>query len=151
MNQRGRDGHWRGLADNREMPGPDKEAVTIEPWAFGIGLGTLVLVASVAAFTAWDRTHTASLEEVITETAVGDTHFIQEPKGRTGPIGLKYQGQNLDMVSENKIRDSKLIRVGADDSGVYSVYRLEEEKEGSKNERLFMKAGANEFVEVTEE
>jgi hypothetical protein len=133
------------------MPGPDKEAVTIEPWAAGIGLGTLVLVASVAIFTAWDRTRTASLEDVITPTAVGDTHFIQEPKSRTGPIGLTYHGQNLDMVSKGKIRDSQLIRVGTDDSGVYAVYRLEEGKEGSKNERLFMKAAENEFVEVTGE
>jgi hypothetical protein len=80
---------------------------------------------------------------------VGDTHFVQEPAGGKGPIGLKYEGQKLDVVSESKIRDSKLIQAGTDDSGVYSLYRLEEE-EGKKG-RLFMKVGLNEFVEVVGE
>jgi hypothetical protein len=131
------------------MPSAEKEAVTIEPWAVGIGLGTLVLVASVAVFTAWDRAHTGAQEDVVTPTAVGDTHFVQEPAGGKGPIGLKYEGQKLDVVSESKIRDSKLIQAGTDDSGVYSLYRLEEE-EGKKG-RLFMKVGLNEFVEVVGE
>jgi len=133
------------------MPGVEKEAQTIEPWAAGIGLGTLVLVASVAVFTAWDRAHNTALEDVITPTAVGDTHYVQEPAGDTGAIGLKYQGRNLDMVSESKIRDAKLLRMGTDDSGVYSLYRLEDEKEGSQKERLFMKVATNEFMEVTGE
>jgi hypothetical protein len=131
------------------MPDVEKEALTIEPWAAWIGLGTLVLVASVAVFTAWDRAHTSALEEVIMPTAVGDTHFVPEPSGGKGPINLKYQGQQLDMVSESKIRDSKLIRAGTDDSGVYSLYEMDED--GGKNGRLFMKVGVNEFMEVTPE
>jgi hypothetical protein len=131
------------------MPAAEKEALTIEPWAMWIGLGTLVLVTSVAIFTAWDRAHTGSLEEVITPTAVGDTHFVEEPAGGKGPIKLKYQGQELDMVSESKIRDAKLIQVGTDDSGVYSLYQTDED-EGKKG-RLFMKVGVNEFMEVTPE
>jgi len=131
------------------MPAADKEALTIEPWAAVIGLVTLVLVVSVAAFTAWDRFHTAGEEVVITPTAVGDTLFVREPAGKSGPIGLKYQGQILDKVSESKLRDATLIRIGADDSGVYSLYRLEEDT--GKNVRMFMKIGVNEFMEVTPE
>jgi len=132
------------------MPSPEKEVATIEPWAAGIGLATLVLVASVAVFTAWDRAHTASLEEVAMPTAVGDLQCVQEPKGTKGPIGLKYQGKELDAVSEKKHQDARMIRIGSDDGGVYSIYRLEEEKE-SKNERLFMKGAENEFFEVRTE
>jgi hypothetical protein len=133
------------------MPGAEKEALTIEPWAAGIGLATLALVASVALFTAWDRAHTAALEAVITPTAVGDTHYVRGPAGRSGPIGLKYQGRNLDVVLESKVRDSRLIRVGTDDSGVYSLYRPEDEKEALLKDRFFMKVGPNQFIEVTEE
>jgi hypothetical protein len=131
------------------MPNADKEAPAIEPWAAVIGLGTLLLVAGVAAFTAWDRMHTASLEEVITPTAVGDTHFAREPAGGAGPVGLEYQGRKLDMTAESKIRDAKMIRVGMDETGVYTIYRLEEQ--AGKKERLFLKVGLNEFMEVTPE
>jgi hypothetical protein len=131
------------------MPGADKEALTIEPWAAVIGLGTLVLVAGVALFTAREREHTGSLESVITPTAVGDMHFVQEPAGGTGPIGLEYQGHKLDMLGESKIRDAKMIQVGTDATGVYTVYRFEDE--AGKKERLFMKVGVNEFMEVTGE
>ncbi len=127
----------------------DKEALAIEPWAAGIGLGTLALVAGVAIFTAWDRSHTGTMEEVITPTAVGDMHFVQAPAGGTGPVGLEYEGRKLDMVGESKIRDAKMIRVGADASGAYTVYRLEDKR--GKKERLFMKVGLNKFMEVTEE
>jgi len=131
------------------MPGADKEAVTIEPWAAGIGLATLALVAGVAVFTAWDRTRTSTIEQVITPTAVGDTHFVQEPHPGTGPIGLKFEGHKLDMLSESKIRDSKLLRTAMDDSGIYSIYHLEDEE--GKKQRLFMKVGVNEFIEVSQE
>jgi hypothetical protein len=132
------------------MLGADKESVTMEPWAVAIGAGTLVLVTAMAIFTAWDHAHTAELETVSMPTAVGDTHFVKLAKGATGPIGLKYQGDALDFVAESKIRDSKLIQEGMDDTGGYSIYRLDEDKEG-KNERLFVKAGDNDFIEVTKE
>jgi hypothetical protein len=133
------------------MQGSQKEVLTIEPWAAAIGLGMLALVASAAVFTAWDREYTATLEVVTTPTAVGDTNFVREPAGGKGPIGLSYRGEPLDMVAASKLQDAKLIRVGMDESGVYALYRLEEEKEGGRKERLFMKAGVNEFVEVTGE
>jgi hypothetical protein len=140
-------GAWIGCG----MPGAEKEAVTIEPWAARIGLGTLALVASVAVFTAWDHAHTGTLEDVAMPTAVEDTHFVQAPMGKAGPIGVQYQGQKLDMVTERKIRDSRVIRVGMDDSGVYSIYRRQEEKEGGRKEGLFVKVRVNEFMEVKEE
>ena len=130
------------------MVSPEKEAATIEPWAARIGVATLVLVAGVAIFTAWDRAHTASVEQVITPTAVGDTHFVPEPAGGSGSIGLKYQGQMLDMVSQTKLQDAKLLRDGTVDSGIYSLYRLESEGETG---RVFMKVGVNEFIEVKAE
>ena len=133
------------------MPAAEKEALILEPWMAGIALATLVMVAGVAAFTAWDRTHTPAMEQVITPTAVGDTHYVQEPASRRGPIGLKYQGQKLDMLSESKIRDAKLIRAGMDDSGVYWLYRPEDEKEGLPKDRFYMKTKPNEYIEVTGE
>jgi hypothetical protein len=132
------------------MPSADKEAVTIEPWAAAVGAGTLVLVTAVALFTAWDHAHTASLETVAAPTAVGDTHFVTVQKGATGAIGLKYQGDAVDFVAENKIRDARLVQVGMDDTGVYSIYRLDDDKD-EKDGRYFVKAGDNDFVEVRKE
>jgi len=132
------------------MPTPEKEALTLEPWQAGIGLAMVVLIAGVAMFTAWDRMHNSALETVVTPTAVGDMHFVPEPKGEKGPLALKYQGRQLDMVSESKLRDSRLIRVGSDDSGVYTIYRPEDEKLIPKDHFL-MKIKTNEFMEVSSE
>jgi hypothetical protein len=76
---------------------------------------------------------------------------VREPPGGKGPIGLKYQGQALDMLSETKFRDSKLLRVGADDSGVYSLYRPEDESAGLAKGHYYMKVKPNEYMEVTGE
>ena len=73
-------------ADNSRMPSVEKEALTMEPWAVGIGLATLLVVGCVALFAAWDRTHTGQLEQVITNTAVGDTHLVTEPPSGKGPV-----------------------------------------------------------------
>lgn len=124
----------------------EKEALTIEPWAAWIAVAILAMVASVGAFTLWDRGHTSALEAVLTPTAVGDTHYVP-----ARPSGLKYRNRNLDFVSEAKVRDSKLLRVGNDDSGVYFLYRPEDEKEGLLKDRYFMKVQPNEYIEVRAE
>jgi len=133
------------------MPSTDKEALTMEPWAAVIGLATLALITCVAAFTAWDRFHNASLETVITPTAVGDTHFVKEPPARTGPIGLKYQGRQLDMVEEDKFRDAKLLQAGTDDSGLYWLYLPEDEKDAIPAGRYYMKIADDSYMQVTQE
>jgi hypothetical protein len=133
------------------MPAADKEALTIEPWAMRIGLAAVVLVASTALFTAWDRAHTGALEAVVAPTAVGDTHYVPEPPGGNGPTGLKYQGQPLDMVSESKVRDAMLIEVGVDDSGVYSLYRPADPADALPKGSYYMKVKTNEFIEVSAE
>jgi hypothetical protein len=133
------------------MPSADKEALTIEPWAAGIGLGTLLLVGLVAVYAAWDRTRTASIEQVITITAVGDPHLVKAPVNGKGEIGLKYQGRKLDMVADDKLRDSKLIQYANDDSGVYWLYRLVDDEGAPVDDRLYMKVAPNDFIEVKQE
>ncbi len=133
------------------MTSADKEAVTLDPWMIWIGLATLGVVAAMAAFTVWDATRTASLEVVETPTAVGDASYVQEPATKQGPIGLKYQGRKLDMVSESKVRDSKVTRVGTDDSGVYWLYVPEDPAEALPKDKYYMKTATNEFIEVTQE
>lgn len=130
------------------MAPAEKEATSIEPWAAGIGLGILAVVGCVAAFTAWDRAETGRLERVTEPTAVGDTAFVKEPPGGTGPLGLTLEGRTLEMVKEAKVRDGKLIREGKDDSGRYSIYRGEDEKAGIEKGQLYMKTAPNEFIEV---
>jgi hypothetical protein len=129
------------------MPAADKEALTIEPWAAGLGIALVVLVMGVALFATWDRAHTGDVEAVITPTAVGDMHFATEPAGKAGATGLKYEGRMLDMAGESKMEDAHLIREGADDSGVFGIYRMETEGKG----RIFVKVGVNKFMEVTQE
>ena len=134
------------------MPRAEQDATKpIDPWAKGIALATLLVVGCVAVFTAWDRAHTSSLEQVITPTAVGDEHYVPEPKANTGPIGLKYLGRALAMVAESKVRDATLLRIGADDSGAYSVYSPEDEKAALPTDHYFMKVKPNVFMEVSAE
>ena len=129
------------------MSAVEKEAQTIEPWAAAIAIATLLVVAGVAAFTAWDRMHTAQLETVITPTAVGDTQYVKQPPGGKVPTGLKCRGKALDMVGESKVRDAVVLKVGSDDTGVYGIYRPEDEKALPK-EQFYMKAGTNLYIEV---
>lgn len=145
----GADGQRQSGADNRGMT--DKEAAAIEPWAMVIGVGTMLVVAGVAAFTAWDRLHVAQEEEIMTPTAVGDMHFVKAPASGAGPIGLLYQGKMLDMVSESKVRDSRMVRVGADDNGNYTIYGEDDEASKGRKGALFMKVGVNEFMAVKQE
>jgi hypothetical protein len=132
------------------MPAADKEVQTIEPWAAWIGVATLVVVAAVAAFSLIEHFQTGQIDRVVMPTAVGDDHYIQEPAGGAGSIGLKYQGHKLAKISEDKVRDSRLIRIGTDDSGVYSIYRPEGEKELSlPKDHYYMKTAPDIFMEVT--
>ena len=128
-----------------------KEATTIEPWAMAIGAAIAVLVMAIAGFTAWNRSHTTDLEKVVTPTAVGDTHFVPKPSSGAGSIGLKYQGQQLDMVGESKVRDAKLIQAATDDSGVYWLYSPESDEDKLPKDRYYMKLGDNEFMQVATE
>ena len=132
------------------MPAAEKDPDTIEPWPAAIAGALVVLIAGVAIFTAWDRVHNSVRESVVNSSAVGDTHYVRLPATRTGPTGLKYQGRALDILSESKIRDSKLVRVGAEDSGMYGLYRFEDEKQLPKDHYL-MKVSTNDFIEVTGE
>jgi len=133
------------------MPAADKEALTIEPWAAWIGLAILAVVAGVALFTLWDRAHTVTLEVVLQPTAVGDTHCVPAPPGGKGPIGLTYQGRKLDMLSESKIRDSKLLRAAVDDSGLYILYRPGDDQEALPKDRFLVKVKTDDFMVVTPE
>jgi hypothetical protein len=125
----------------------DKELTMIEPWAAGVGIAMLVIVSGVAGFTAWDRAHVSSIEGVITPTAVGDTHFVKMPPGGKGATGIKYHGQLLDSASDDKLRDARMLRVDADDSGTYSIYKLEDDPSA----QLYLKAAADDFIEVKPE
>jgi hypothetical protein len=133
------------------MPAAEKEAVTLEPWMAWIGLSTLLVVVSVAVFSAWDRAHLSDIEIAATPTAVGDIHYIHIPAGAAGPIGLKFQGRQLDMLSETKFLDAKLIHAAEDDSGVYSLYQPEDQTQGFPKDRYFMKVKPNDYIEVTQE
>jgi hypothetical protein len=125
----------------------DKELTAIEPWAARIGIALVAVVFGVAAFTAWDRAHVASTEQVITPTAVGDAHFVAIPPGKKGSTGMKYHGQLLDATGDDKLRDATMLRADQDDSGTYSIYKLEEDASG----QLYLKAADDDFIEVKPE
>jgi hypothetical protein len=133
------------------MPAAEKEAVTLEPWMAWIGLSTLLVVVSVAVFSVWDRAHLSDLETVNAPTAVGDAHYVRIPAGATGAIGLKFQGRQIDMISETKFLDAKLIHIAEDDSGVYSLYQPEDQTQGFPKDRYFMKVKPDDYIEVKQE
>jgi hypothetical protein len=65
---------------------------------------------------------------------------------------LKFQGQPLDMVSEEKIRDSRLLQAAKDDSGVYTLYRPDNEKEDPLPKgQFYIKVRPNIFIQAAPE
>ena len=137
------------------VPPPDDEAIPSGRWAFGLGVALVLILGAVAGFTTWDHWHEGDLEKVETPTAVGDTHYGKMPAKKGDPIGLKYQGQPLAMISEGKSHDARLLQVATDDSGYYWLYRAEEVKKRSKEDpaelppgHFYLKLAPDDYMEV---
>lgn len=130
------------------MPPTDPDAIPAGRWAFGLGLAMALVMSGVALFTTWDYWHGGDLEQVETPTAVGDTHYGKMPGKKGGPLGLKYQGQPLFMISEGKVHDARLLRAGTDDSGYYGLYQLADPGQDTPAGHFYLKLSPDDYMEV---
>ncbi len=110
-------------------------------------VGALALVA-VCTFTSWQGR--SRLEAYSEATAVGDKAYYEfsDPKNIPATI-VVFRGQPLTMNAwhHEHTGDSKMLRVGKDDSGAYSIY-VPREATGEKEAKseYFLKTGENEYL-----
>lgn len=122
-------------------------------WAMRLGGTLAVALAAVALFTFWDQNERASLESVSTPTAVGDTRFILPNANPGNPLGL-LNGHGLVGDERVKVRDSRMTRVGSDDTHSFSLYRLDDPEAdaqktyGKPRVVYYLKIAGGEYLKV---
>jgi hypothetical protein len=125
--------------------------------ALTLGAGLLAGLILMAALCLYDQSRRGMLEQIAEPTAVGDTRFVAPPPpvgtAGTQTLGLTWHGKPLIGNDRVKARDNRMLRVEKDDSGAYSIYRLDEpaKKGGSNKARddYFVKTAIDEFLRVT--
>src|SRR5438309_9016306 len=82
--------------------------------------------ALIMAFAIYDKSQRAVLERVEEPTAVGDNAWFHPPeKFDSSAVFATYEGQPLYPTGADRydLRDSKMIKVGMDDSKSFWIYK----------------------------
>ncbi len=122
-----------------------------------IGWVLIVVLAALTTFAFVGRQHRAQLETVEQVTAVGDTTYFKMPEMTEKPsaLAVSFQGKQLYPASFKRMgnRDSRMLRVGTDDSGAYGIYAVREAIDARKKEaeELYLKLGPDEYLNVRSE
>ncbi len=103
-----------------------------------IGFAVIILLAGL------DKAQREQLETFQEVTAVGDRAFFPMPEQHPQPpvAAVTFRGDGLVPVSYEpvEIRDTRMIRLGKDESGQYSVYSrrapADEKERGKEKEKL---------------
>ena len=124
-----------------------------------LGLALLAGSLLVALTLVLDRARRESIETTREVTAVGDAAFIAPPgQGDFAKPLVTLHGQPLHAAGARtvRLRDTKMVRAGMDDTGKYSVYSTRESwppGEASAAQKpsdaLFLKTGEGEYLEVS--
>jgi hypothetical protein len=116
----------------------------------------LVIFAGVAVFATHDRASRTSLETTAERTGVGDTRLVKEPEGATMPAAplMTHDGHPLYLQRLKKFaaRDSRMEKIGIDDSKTYTLYRSGESGNKVPNDpgTFYVKCATNAYLQVGE-
>ncbi len=95
-----------------------------------------------------------ALEAVEFPTAAGDTNFFPVPEGlAVGDPVVRFEDRAM-VAAVDKIENMpgfRLDRLGKDETGRYSIYRLREGEDGAEKGFLFLKTGPKKFLPVREQ
>jgi len=130
-------------------------------WAGRICAALLLGLGIVTAVAFYDEHRLSSLETTAESTAVGDKALFPLPamglpEQATAPI-VNFNGKALTPVSSKSYeeRDSKMIRIGLDDSQHYSIYSTTEPVKPMKGEGkndgktfFFIKTGPGKYLKL---
>jgi hypothetical protein len=126
---------------------PDKSRIFAHAVAVRLGEALLIGFAVVILFAGLDNAQRRGLETVQEVSSVGDRVYFRIPEERTSPpvAAVIFRGDQLLPVSYEpvKIRDTRMIRLGMDDSGQYAVYGS---REGLSPENAGIGAQADKFL-----
>ena len=109
---------------------PEQPRIFARPVAVRLGEALLISFAVVILLAGMDKAQRERLESFQEVTAVGDRAYFQLPGDLRKPFQpvAGFRGQSLTPTSVEpvEIRDTKMIRVGRDDSGRHFVYTSRE-------------------------
>lgn len=120
-------------------------------WVLLASLSVVVLFASL------DQQRRSQIEGFAEVTAVGDKAYFKAPDPmKPLTVAVTFHGQPLTPLSPPRhvgARDSRMLRAGQDDSGVYRIYVNSQSGEDAKRpgEDYFLKTGPDEYLEVRPE
>lgn len=141
-------------------PVSEHPRIFARPVAVLLGEALLIAFALVILLAGMDKAQRERLESFQEVTAVGDRAFFQLPDElKQEPLQpvAGFRGQPLIPVSldEVKIRDTKMIRMGRDDTGRHFVYSSREKAPSAEGAReakdekfFFLKLAPGEYLKV---
>jgi len=129
-------------------------------WAGRLCVALLVGLGIVTGVAFYDEHRCSQLEATAENSAVGDKAFFPipaeaAPEQATAPLVVNFNGKALTAVSSRNYeeRDSKMIRVGMEDSKRFSVYTsteaikpLKGEMGNAGGEVYFLKTGPGKYL-----
>ncbi|HWB60712.1 MAG TPA: hypothetical protein VG733_14550 [Chthoniobacteraceae bacterium] len=120
--------------------------ILAQPLAIGLGAALLFGYAVVTVHAIYEKQHRTSIERVNAAYAVGDTTYFPKQFDTAKPL-VNFDGHSLFYVDHTSQLDSAMVRVGADDSGVYGIYKLSTAKEDASI--VYLKVAPNDFIKAT--
>lgn len=133
------------------MPELQSEIILGEKWAARLCAVLLIGFAFVVAFAAFDRLRISGLEKADEQTAVGDAAFFKPPeKFDSSAVFVKLGGKPLYPTGTERysLHDSKMLRVGTDDSKTFKIYKSAE-RGGKDGDFFFLKTADGQYLEMS--
>jgi len=138
---------------------PEQPRIFARPVAIRLGEAVLISFAVVILLAGMDKAQRGRLESFQEVTAVGDRAYFELPGTLQKPFQpvTSFRGQSLSPTSAEpvKIRDTKMIRLGRDDSGRHFVYASREpvppaegEVEAKEESFFFLKLEPGEYLKT---
>ena len=142
------------MAENDDPSKPHGIELRWLSTAATLGIALVVALGGMALFTYFDRTQRASLESVSEPTAVGDTRFVPAGESVERPLG-KFRGRVLMGDSVKKYDDSRMLRLGDDDTGSFGVYKIGQAKPSKRAQQetdadsYFLKTASGQYIKTS--
>lgn len=113
------------------------------------GLGALLVFGLLLAtgFAVYEHANRRSIERVDFSNAVGDKAVYPATFNRDQPL-LNYDGHSFYFVSNTNPADAQMMRIGMDDSKVYSIYKPASGPGANDAAFIYLKLGTNSYIQA---
>ncbi len=130
------------------MPEAEKSPskINAQPTAIAVGAALLLGYFVITVYAIHEKMRRTSIEHVDAGYAVGDTTYFPKSFDISVPL-VNYGGHSFYYAGYKDALDSMMARVGADDSGAYTVYRFTGAKPDEAGP-FYLKAGPTRYVQI---